>query len=309
MKNELHIYLRVSSQIQKTDGYGLEDQKKLGLKVCEKMGMTPIIHNEGNLSSHSESYEDRPILSNLMFEINSGNVNHLWVFNTDRLNRDDEDYLVCNIIRFTLRKNEVILYVGEGTKYNLKNFTDDFLFGIMSEVSKYDNRLRTERLRRGRLTSVKNGKWKGGPPPFGYSIEDKRLVVHPTESKWVKMMYEEYSKGTSISHITDLLIKNGVRSRRGNVIFSKESVLRILQNTHYEGYYLYTDRKVNESVRVGCPSILPPKLVKLVRDRLDKRVKTSNYVKTPTLLKSLYECVHCGSSFGQRINKSHYYNR
>ena len=99
-----------------------------------------------------------------------------------------------------------------------------------------------------------------------------------------------------------------MRSRRGNVIFSKESVLRILQNTHYEGYYLYTDKKLNESVKVGCPSILSPKLVKLVRDRLDKRVKTSNYVKTPTLLKSLFECVHCGSGFGQRINKSQYYN-
>ena len=52
MVNELHIYLRVSSDIQKTDGFGLENQKELGLKVSKIKGMKPIIHNEGSKSSN-----------------------------------------------------------------------------------------------------------------------------------------------------------------------------------------------------------------------------------------------------------------
>ena len=33
MSEQLHIYLRVSSDVQKTDGFGLDNQKELGLKV------------------------------------------------------------------------------------------------------------------------------------------------------------------------------------------------------------------------------------------------------------------------------------
>lgn len=306
MKNELHIYVRVSSEIQMTEGFGLETQLEMGERVSKSFGMTPIIHNEGSKSSNSDEIENRPILMNLMREISEGKIKNVWCFNNDRLSRNENVWFT---IRRQFKLNDVTLYVGEGTKYDLSSPMDDLMFGFISEITKYDNLIRTDRLKRGRLQKLKDGDfWKGGPPPFGYLIKDTRLVVNPTESKWVKMMYEEYSKGTSISHITDLLIKNGVRSRRGNVIFSKESVLRILQNTHYEGYYFYTDQKLNETVKVGCPSILSPKLVKLVRDRLDTRVRTSNYVKTHTLLKSLFECVHCGSKFGQRINKSQYYN-
>ena len=308
MKEELHIYLRVSSEIQLKDGYGLEDQQKLGEKVSKSLGMIPIFHNEGFLSTHSQSFEDRPILSELMFKINCGDVKHLWVFNTDRLNRDDEDDLVWNIIRLTLRKNEVTLYVGEGTQYNLKNFTDDFLFGIMSEVSKYDNRLRTERLRRGRLTSVKDGKWKGGPPPYGYRLEDKYLVKDDTEMKWVKKIYQKYSNGETIYQIQKYLLSNGVESRRGKIVWSDQSIKSVLKNTHFEGYYYYTDKKLGETVRSQCPKTLPSTLVKKVRDRISSNTYTSNYIKTPTLLKDYLRCGHCGSKMGQRINKKQYYN-
>jgi DNA invertase Pin-like site-specific DNA recombinase len=54
---DLHIYLRVSSEIQSSDGFGLENQKDLGLKVSKQKGMNPIIHNEGSQSSHSDLWK------------------------------------------------------------------------------------------------------------------------------------------------------------------------------------------------------------------------------------------------------------
>jgi hypothetical protein len=45
MTTKLHIYLRVSSAVQMEDGFGIENQKELGLKVskiqkelCPKVG-------------------------------------------------------------------------------------------------------------------------------------------------------------------------------------------------------------------------------------------------------------------------------
>ena len=188
----LHLYLRVSSDQQMTDGFGLENQREVGLKVSEKLGMNPIIWNEGSKSSSSENIEERPILNDLMFKINDGEVKNLWVFNNDRLSRNES---VWNTIRITLRKNECKLFVGEGTEYQLENMMDDFIFGIMSEVTKYDNRLRTERLRRGKLSKIKKGGWIGGPPPFGYEIDDGTLKPNSYEKRWVRKIYEEYEKG------------------------------------------------------------------------------------------------------------------
>jgi DNA invertase Pin-like site-specific DNA recombinase len=309
MKKNLHIYVRVSTEIQMTEGSGLRNQIDQGLKVAEKLGFNPIIHNEGSRSSSSDNINERPVLSKLLSDIDDGKIQNVWCFNQDRLSRNSDVWFT---IRRVFKLNELMLYVGEGVKYDLSDKMDDFIFGIISEVTKYDQSIRTDRLKRGKLQKLKDGNfWKGGPPPFGYSLKDKVLEVHPTESKWVLRMYEEYSKGTNVSSISDILIKNGVRSRRGNVLFSKESISKILQNTHYEGYYTYTDKHLNETVRVGCKPIVPPKLVKLVRDRLGQSVRTSNYIKTPTLLKEFLRCSHCGTSFGQRINAKqfhkHYY--
>ena len=299
----LHIYLRVSTDTQQTDGFGLENQKEVGLRVCEKLGMNPIIHNEGSKSSSSENIEDRPILNDLMFKINDGEVKNIWVFNNDRLSRNEN---VWNTIRLTLRKNECKLYVGEGTEYQLENMMDDFIFGIMSEVTKYDNRVRTDRLRRGKLSKIKNGGWKGGPPPYGYEIKDGKLIPQSYEKRWIRKIYEEYSNGSSIYQIRKLLMKNGVESRRGNVIWSERSVRVVLENTVYEGFYLFTDKQLKETVRCVSPKIVPISTVKKVRKRLSEQTYRSNYEKYETLLRDFLVCSHCGSKFGQRVSKTQY---
>ena len=68
----LDVYLRVSSDSQIEDGFGIQNQKDLGIKVSKKLDMNPIIHNEGSKSSNSDMIEERPILNELMFKINNG---------------------------------------------------------------------------------------------------------------------------------------------------------------------------------------------------------------------------------------------
>jgi DNA invertase Pin-like site-specific DNA recombinase len=228
----------------------------------------------------------------------------------DRLSRND---VVSFQIRQTLKKNKVRLYVGNSNDYNLDNPNDKLMFTIMEGFSEFDNSIRTERLRRGRLEKVRSGGWRGGPPPYGYENKDGYLKPHKDEKRWVKKIYTEYSKGSTPYQIKHLLMKNGILSRRGNVVWSEQSILKILENTHYEGYHIYTDKKLEETVRCECPKILPSNLVKDVRKRLSERKRTSNNNKFPTLLRSYLVCGHCGSKFGQLINegqyKQHYFCR
>jgi len=310
MTEDLHIYLRVSTETQMEDGFGLENQRELGLKVSEQKGMNPIIHNEGGRSSHSETIEHRPILKELLFQIEEGMVRNLWVYQMDRLSRNE---VVSFSIRQSIKRNGVKLFVGNSNEYSLDNPNDKLMFSIMEGFSEYDNSIRTERLRRGKLSKIKKGGWKGGPPPFGYQIVDGKLEIEPTEMGWCRKIYEDFSNGDSIYQIKLKLMKNGVLSRRGNVVWSEPSISKILRNTHFEGYYTYEDKRLGETIRVEVPSMDRPSLIRKVRGRIERDSKPFNFHKTTTLLKDKLVCGHCGSQYGQRINKkqfhSHYYCR
>ena len=110
------------------------------------------------------------------------------------------------------------MFVNDSNEYNLDNPSDKLMFTIMEGISEFDNSIRTERLRRGKLSKIKSGGRKGGPPPFGYELKDGKLSPHKTEKKWVKKIYEEYSKGTSVYETQKLFMSNGVVSRRGNIV-------------------------------------------------------------------------------------------
>ena len=305
--DNLHIYLRVSSDSQIEDGFGIQNQKELGLKISKLKNMNPIIINEGSQSSHSDSLDNRPQLRELLLKMEEGEVQHLWVYHMDRLSRND---VVSFQIRRKIIDNNVKLYVGDSNEYNLDNPSDKLMFRIMEGISEFDNSIRSERLRRGRLTHIKNGGWRGGPTPFGYKNVDSKLVIDKEESKWVKKIYEEYGNGKSLYYLRNYLMKNGVLSRRGNIVWNDNSIRNILTYTHYEGFYYYEDKSLKESVKCISPQIrISKRLIKRCRDRLEKSSYKSNYVKTNTLLRDFLECGHCNSKFGQRINKKQYHKQ
>jgi DNA invertase Pin-like site-specific DNA recombinase len=313
VKENLHIYIRVSSDIQSNDGFGLENQKQKGIEISKKLKMKPIIINEGSSSSKGsddktteENITDRKKLKQLLLDIEDGLVNNLWVYQMDRLSRNED---VSNYIKKVIRTNNVKLFVDNGV-FDLNNPNDSLMFKLLDSFSTFDNQIRTERLRRGKLSKVKGGGWKGGSTPFGFENVDGKLSPHKIERRWVKKIYEWYLDGTSIYEIKKLLQNNGVLSRRGLVIWNTNSITNILDNNQcwYEGYSTYTDKSLDETVTTYNPPILSSTLVKKVRDKLSLRVKKSNYEKRVTVLKDFLVCFHCSNKFGVRINKTQYHN-
>jgi site-specific DNA recombinase len=305
--NTLHLYLRVSSDPQADDGTSLEEQKKLGIQTAKSRGMEYVVWEEGAASSHNEGFSGRPQFLELLGRVKGGEVKHLFVTDINRLSRNKTN---SNLIEYELASNRVTLHMTGGI-YELGDPQSDLVFSMMSAFSRYDNESRMERFRLGRFNRVSQGRWHGGAAPYGYDLQDKKLVINNEQSMWVKFIFTEYANGTSPRDIRNQLTNNGVKTNRGKDIWSIGSVEKVLTNTHYDGWYEVTDSKASppQTYRVECPRIIPEVLFTKVKTerskRQNKRVKNSNQ-KNFYFLKGFLKCADCGRQFHGRTSPKQY---
>ena len=300
MTEILHIYTRVSTRVQDDEGTSLATQKELGVAKSKELGMKHKVWNEGAASSHHEDLVNRPILVQLLSEIENGAVKHLFVFNNDRLSRNEDTQFV---IKSALTKNDVVLYTKDG-RFDLNNPQDKLFKSLLDGIAEYDNALRAERSRLGKINKVRQGFWYGAPPPYGYEIVEGKLKPHPVESKWVKKMFRWFNDGKQIIWIKSQLDKEGVVARRGK-LFTTGSINVLLKNTHHIGYYDWTDKKSGETINCSCPAIVDETVwndVQRRREQIYARKGQNNRTKRFYLLRNLMFCGECGSQMSGRIH-------
>ena len=313
MKQVLHIYCRVSSEIQSSEGTSLESQQQLGKLKAKALKFEPKIWLEGVASSNHEDINKREVLSSLMTAIEDGVVKHLYVTEQSRLARTDH---VASMIRYKCNVNGVTLYIKD-TVYDFSNPMDVLTVQIMGAFSQFENAVRKERSRLGKLQKVREGFWHGGEPPYGFKLktypQGNKLVKEPNEAKWVKEIFNWYSKQQSTKYIQQMLRQNYVQARRGGS-FSLGSIQRLLKNTHHIGKYVFTDSVSEESIEVSCPRIVDDAIwhdCQKKRESILLRKGQTNRTVHFSLLKEMMWCGHCGSPFGAKIqptqNKEHYY--
>lgn len=290
----LHIYTRVSTAVQADEGMSLDIQRDLGIKRAKELGFDYVVWNEGGRSSNHEGVGKRPVLSQVYSKIKAGEIKHFFVYDQSRLSRNDE---VSSLFRIECNRNGVTLYTRDG-KYDLSNNTDQFMKKIMDAVAELDNAQRAERTRLGKLARIKQGRWMGGPPPFGYAVENHMLVVNPEEAKWVVRIFEEYANKTTSIDIKMMLDSNGVQPRRGGTAWALGSIQALMRNTHYIGFWDYTDKRSGEQVRVPCERILSSELwtkVEQTKRVYLSRISGGNAVKHFYMLRGVLRCAHCGT--------------
>lgn len=300
----LHIYTRVSTVVQAEQGTSLETQREIGIKKANELGFDHKIWNEGGRSSHHENIADRPVLNSLYVAMKDGQVKHLWVYDQSRLSRNDN---VASIFRYECNKQGVTLYTKDGV-FDLGNPTDKLMKQMLDAMAEFDNVTRAERTRIGKLNRVRSGSWHGGPPPYGYKLENHKLVVVEEEAKWVKRIFQEVVKGSSAVQIKQILDSNAVSTRRQKGLWTIGSINALLTNTHYSGHYTYNDKKTDDKIEVVCPRILDLTLWNAAQHKRSSEVLRQSQKNATTkhiyLIRDLMYCGHCGRALSGRTIKA-----
>ncbi len=290
-KETLHGYRRVSSKIQSTEGDSLTTQLEIGKDWSNKLGMKYQDWNEGPQSSSKDDFENRPRLNRLLLHINQGKVKHLYVFDLDRLSRNEQTWF---IIRNTIRDNKVKLYTRNG-EMDLSNPTDNLLSGVLGLLSQFTNEQNKIRSQIGRENRVRQGKFPGGKPNFGYINIDKQYKINSDEKPSVIKMFKMYDSGKSIKDIQQMLTDSGLKPRHSS-IWNTSTIQKMLENRIYVGEHVW------KGIKIPVPEIISESLYDRVQKRIGKRYVSNNKQRT-YLLTPLLTCGSCDSNFYGMINK------
>lgn len=114
--------------------------------------------------------------------------------------------------------------------------------------------------------------------PFGYKIENGRVVIDPTEAHWVLHLYKRYGLGEPIREMTELMNNTGVRYDSGKP-WNKNMVARILADGRYigdRGYPQIMEPEVFwgivEKKQKKAPAVQKTEAQKMLRRKCDRRI-------------------------------------
>lgn len=94
-----------------------------------------------------------------------------------------------------------------------------------------------ERVRRGQIASVQQGRYGTGPAPYGYrrgEAGERPLMIDDYESEIVRIIFREYIHLRSTGRVVDYLHSKGIFTRQGKK-WSRQAISIILSNRTYRG--------------------------------------------------------------------------
>lgn len=280
------LYVRVSSRNQVDKEYNsLESQREKLEAYCKSQEDFQVyrVYEDGAFSGENM---DRPALQAMLQDIRLGKINKVMVYKLDRLTRSRRDFE--RIYEICQKPNVAILSITQS--YDTSTPSGRLLRNLIVEFSQYERDMIADRTRDKMLQRAEKGMWNGGNAPFGYKVENKKLIPHPEESSIVQLIFQQYSKEASQAKVRELLRLRGHKFRNGKD-WDKGTIFHILNNPIYCGKIRYKDQifqgehepLIEESLFTRAESLSP------------QRTHTKTKLEKAFLLKGLIRCPDCGA--------------
>ncbi len=269
------LYVRVSTDAQREEGYSIEAQEEMLVAYCVSRGIKDYeVYTDGGFSG---SNINRPRLTELIDDIESGKISHVIVYKLDRLSRSQKDTLF--LIEDVLIPNGVS-FVSLNENMDTSTPIGRAMLGIMSAFAQLERETIKERTRMGMKERVKSGLWRGGGKiPFGYDYDSEKGILVPNEdAETVREMYRLYLDGHSMMSVARSV---GLKYER-----MAEQILRRKTNC---GYIVYNGSEYKGQHEAIVSEETYNRALKMMEERSRARYGDKS------LLAGLIYCGVCGS--------------
>lgn len=253
------IYLRKSRADREAEARGegetLARHERILLGLAKNRGYSVgAIYRE---IVSGETISARPVMQQLLREVEAGSWDGVLVVEVERLARGDtiDQGVVSRAFQYSDTK-----IITPTKTYDPDNEFDEEYFEFGLFMSRREYKTIKRRLNAGRIASVKEGKYCGNKPPYGYERVKLRnekgftLQPVPEQAEVVKMIYSWYSGETSdrigVAKIVRKLNDMGIKSASGKD-WTPISVQTILSNPVYAGMVRWNGRKTVKTIQDG----------------------------------------------------------
>jgi len=228
------IYTRVSTdnqvEIEFNSCESQEEKIRAFISSQEDMTVFNVYKDEG----YSGADLNRPAMQEMLKEIassptaprNDSGINVVIVYKMDRLTRSPKDFYQL----IELFEKHGVDFISVTERFDTSTPSGRLLRNIMLTFAQFERELASERTKDKMLQRASKGMWNGGLVPFGYKVENKKLVIKKDDAKILKQIYDSYLLHGSIFKIYK---ETGL---------SKSRISYILRNIIYTGKIKYIDK-------------------------------------------------------------------
>lgn len=186
------IYLRVSTDMQAQDGYGLDFQFDAIRKYIQAYEIpNPVVFVDDGYTGMNE---DRPAFKEMNRLMDLGRIKLVITYSLDRIGRTQ--MIILKFLKERCEKCHCDFFAVKDNIDSRSKQTYGILISILSIFAEFDHDAIVAKLTLGRQQRAMEGFWKGGgiaPIGYKYSKETNTLEVIPEEAIRVKKVFEMYN--------------------------------------------------------------------------------------------------------------------
>ena len=275
---KVFLYIRVSSEEQVKHGYSLEAQEQALKEFCEKNNhiILGIYKDEG--ISGRKPYTKRPAMVQLLKDLEKVKPDIILFTKLDRWFRNLKEYYKVQDI---LDRNKVD-WKSISEEYDTSTASGRLYVNIKLSIAQDEADRTSERIKDVQDQLIAQGKVLGGTVPFGYRIENKK-VVFGDNIDIVKDAIRHYMTFNSAHSTTRYL------NDKYGLNFTHGHLLRLFRSTLLKGEY--------RSNKAYCESLISPDEWDKLQDKIENNIKYSPR-KRIYLFTGMIRCPYCGRKLG-----------
>lgn len=244
---EVFSYERVSTVMQ-VDGYSLDAQRERIEGYARLYGYR-IVAEYRDEGRSGKSIEGREGFQKMLEDIACGkyNVKYVIVYKLSRFGRNIAD--IMNSIQRMEDYGVHLICVEEGI--DSSKGVGKLLISVLSAVAEIERENILVQTMEGRKQKARQGKWNGGFAPYGYKLENGKLIINEEEALAVRTIFDKYiNTNMGINRLAHYLEQQGIkkipRQNGTKPLFSAGIIKEILDNPVYCGKIAYGRRRTEK---------------------------------------------------------------